>query len=981
MPRRLVLLFAFCLPAFAQVTCTANGGVPALVRAEGITEQVSDLVVQCTGGNPATTLSVTWTLFLNTNITSRVFTGEGTEALMIVDNPTAPGGSTTNAVRASANSLRWSGVPLVPPGAGTRVIRFTNLRANASGLGASSTAVPTQVVSFISSTSAGAITINNPQQILAHVQEGMTFSTQTGADPNSALGEKGFRMQAGAGTSSAPAAYLRFTEGFATAFRPRGSGNQTTPGTVYNTESGYTVTLSGIGNAGLADSGTKLAAAFQNIPRNVRVWVGVSDRTGRADYAEVVNGSAAMIGGIRVTEVHLSGGAGTASWEVKTADPVRRENFDFPVFFGVTGEIGSGVGTVSGSLVPISTVTTGSTTAAIPRFAQNGTSRPLVSSAFTITCTPAAGPRSTGVAYSTTCTTINGVGNILWSISAGALPAGLALSATTGATVRISGTPTGSGAYDFTLSARDVDMPPQTDTERFTGTLTAAVRMTCAPGAPPSAVGVAYLETCAAAGGVPPYRWTITQGSLPAGLSLSATTGTVTSISGTPTAPGAFRYNLTLSDSSVPPQTDNETYEGAVADRLTLSCTPTTGPTAAGVAFTTTCTASRGTAPYVFATTGTLPAGLSAAATATTYTISGTPTATGAYTFGVSVSDSTAPAQTATQSFTGTLAAAMSVTCSPAAGPSTTGVAYTTTCTAAGGAAPFRWSIGAGALPPGLTLSGGTAAATTIAGTPSGTGSYSFTVTAQDSSTPARTATQEFSGTLGTQPFRTFSAASFREGAIAPDSIASLFGSGLAPRTESAVGPAVTTLGGVSVRVTDSRGAARDAQLFFASDGQINFLTPAATAPGTATIAVVRQGGATSTGSTEVASIPPGIFVVSGGSTGPAAFYLRVTASGQRSQDYTFDPATLSAVSIPRSDGDGIYLLLYGTGFRNHAGAVTATANGQTVPVLGALAQGQFAGLDQVNIGPLPAGLPSGFVTIRVAFDGVAANDITVRLQ
>ena len=59
----------------------------------------------------------------------------------------------------------------------------------------------------------------------------------------------------------------------------------------------------------------------------------------------------------------------------------------------------------------------------------------------------------------------------------------------------------------------------------------------------------------------------------------------------------------------------------------------------------------------------------------------------------------------------------------------------------------------------------------------------------------------------------------------------------------------------------------------------------------------------------------------------------------------------------------------------------TATANGQPVPVLGAVAQGQYPGLDQINIGPLPANLASGPVTVRLFADVAVANVITVRLQ
>ena len=68
--------------ASAQATgqplvCNTNAGVPPLVRAEGYTELVGDVVLVCTGGNPGQALTANLQLFLNTNITSRLV-GSGT---------------------------------------------------------------------------------------------------------------------------------------------------------------------------------------------------------------------------------------------------------------------------------------------------------------------------------------------------------------------------------------------------------------------------------------------------------------------------------------------------------------------------------------------------------------------------------------------------------------------------------------------------------------------------------------------------------------------------------------------------------------------------------------------------------------------------------------------------------------------------------------------------------------------------------------
>ncbi len=78
---------------------------------------------------------------------------------------------------------------------------------------------------------------------------------------------------------------------------------------------------------------------------------------------------------------------------------------------------------------------------------------------------------------------------------------------------------------------------------------------------------------------------------------------------------------------------------------------------------------------------------------------------------------------------------------SPVAGTlpaATVGTAYSTTLTTSGGRSAYSYAVTSGALPPGLTLSGGT-----IGNTPTAAGTFNFTVTATDSSTntPATLAT------------------------------------------------------------------------------------------------------------------------------------------------------------------------------------------------------------------------------------------------
>ena len=79
--------------------------------------------------------------------------------------------------------------------------------------------------------------------------------------------------------------------------------------------------------------------------------------------------------------------------------------------------------------------------------------------------------------------------------------------------------------------------------------------------------------------------------------------------------------------------------------------------------------------------------------------------------------------------------------------------------------------------------------------------------------------------------------------------------------------------------------------------------------------------------------------------------------------------------------GDQVYLVLYGTGIR-HAGTVTATVNGVSVPVVYFGAQGSYPGMDQINLGPLPASLVgAGPVNLVITVDGQSANTVAVSFQ
>ena len=138
-------------------------------------------------------------------------------------------------------------------------------------------------------------------------------------------------------------------------------------------------------------------------------------------------------------------------------------------------------------------------------------------------------------------------------------------------------------------------------------------------------VGSTYSSDLSASGGTPPYRWAVTKGSLPPGLTLSGAT-----IGGTPTAAGTSDFTVQVTDSGQPAQTKQIALSLVIGPAL-LVITRTSLPTAmVGAPYSQTLSASGGTAPYSWSiASGSLPPGL----TLSGATITGTPSAPGSSNF------------------------------------------------------------------------------------------------------------------------------------------------------------------------------------------------------------------------------------------------------------------------------------------------------------------------------------------------------------
>ena len=345
----------------------------------------------------------------------------------------------------------------------------------------------------------------------------------------------------------------------------------------------------------------------------------------------------------------------------------------------------------------------------------------VVSPALAITTSTLPGGQ-VGVTYSQTLQASGGTAPYTWSISAGSLPQGLILSAG-----QISGTPTAAGNASFTVKV--------TDTGSASATKALSINIAANPviittaSLPAGQVGVPYSQTLQASGGTGTLTWTISSGSLPAGLNLSA----AGQIAGTPTTSGTSNFTVKATDTasgSASVALSINVAAAAVPLRITTTSLPNGE---AGIPYSQTLQASGGMAPYSWSLPSiTLPPGLSLS---TSGQILGTPATGSSVSFTARVTDSVGAS--ATGSFALTITPALTVAvCAATSGPA--GQPYSATLSASGGVPPYTWTLAGGQLPPGLAINSSSGQ---IGGTPSTPGSYSFGVRVSDQNSASVTRT------------------------------------------------------------------------------------------------------------------------------------------------------------------------------------------------------------------------------------------------
>lgn len=348
---------------------------------------------------------------------------------------------------------------------------------------------------------------------------------------------------------------------------------------------------------------------------------------------------------------------------------------------------------------------------------------------FRITVNPApslSGPAPSAVAgtpYSSALAVSGGTAPFTFAIASGSLPAGLSLNPSTGA---ISGTPSSPGQYSFLAAVTDAN--GATASGSFVIQVAPPPLTISTASLPAGLAGTPYSAALAAAGGVPPYSWAVTAGSLPPGLSLDAGGA----LAGQPSAAGQFSFTVAVTDSAGSSASRAFTLRIFEPLRILTSALP---EGTEGLAYSASIEAAGGAPPYAFSlASGALPAGL---ALSPAGVLSGTPAEAGDFLLLVRVTDS---AKFAAEQPLRLRLHPRPAILTDALPDGRAGEPYRAAL-AGQGRAPLSWSVSSGSLPPGLVLDSQTGV---LSGTPSRTGAFTFQVVLSDGNQPPLSASREF---------------------------------------------------------------------------------------------------------------------------------------------------------------------------------------------------------------------------------------------
>jgi hypothetical protein len=325
-----------------------------------------------------------------------------------------------------------------------------------------------------------------------------------------------------------------------------------------------------------------------------------------------------------------------------------------------------------------------------------------------------------------------------YSTSSGNLPPGLSLNITGGC---ISGTPTMTGSYRFTASAVDYYSCPANSSSNIIVVTCPSMAITPATLGIYStgSVGTYYTFNMTCSQQTTNKTWSISSGSLPAGIFLTASTARTASLEGTPTTEGHYYFTVKVVD--VYSVCTGSINYGPLTIYPVFSFSSFSSPLTTCTVISQSITASGAGAvgPFVYSTSsGNIPTGL--ALYSASGMLYGTASVAGTYNFTYKVVDAGGFSGSSPYSIT-VVNPTVTLTPTQLSGGISSSVYPTTQMTASGGTSPYTYTISSGSLPSGLTLSSGGS----LSGTPSQTGSYPFYILAADACSTSGSASYSIS--------------------------------------------------------------------------------------------------------------------------------------------------------------------------------------------------------------------------------------------
>jgi hypothetical protein len=627
-----------------------------------------------------------------------------------------------------------------------------------------------------------------------------------------------------------------------------------------------------------------------------------------------------QVGSAYSVQLTVSGGISPYTWKLDPASGPLPAGWTISTSGVLSGPIPTS-GQAAAYNFTVDVTDSGSPTALSTTLSLTLTINPAPTITFPASATLAAGTYNvvyTGASVAAT----GGAGALTYSLASGSLPFGLSLNPGTGA---IAGTPTTAasvGTFPFTVKAIDGYGDSATSPQYTIVVSYPQLTISTATTLPEGYGGTAYSQTLAASGGSGAgYGWTVTSGA----SSLSAVGLGVSSagvVSGTTPIAGSASFTVKVTDSAN--NTASQTFSVTIGAGLTITTATTLPEGYAGTAYSTTLATSGGTSQGL---TWTVTAGASSLtavglSVSSAGVVSGATPIAGSASFTVKVTDS--GGNTASQAFSVTIGAGLTITTAATLPSGYAGTAYSTTLATSGGTGQgLTWTVTSGAsslTAVGLSVSG----SGVVSGTTPIAGSATFTVKVTDSAN--NTASQTFSVTIGTGLTIT-TAATLPEGYVGTAYSVTLqteggTGQGLTWTVTSgassltAVGLSVSSAGVVSgatpiagsasfaVKVADS-GGNTTSQTFSVTIGAQLTITTAATLPegyvGTAySTALVTSGGSgqglnwtVTSGASSLSAVGLSVSsagVVSGSApiAGSASFTVKVTDSANNTASQTF---------------------------------------------------------------------------------------------